>query len=176
MANTKPTFAKLKLQKNCNIKTITFNDFEIEIKQYLPVNDKLALISKVLNQASDEHNYSNPVKEDIFGTLEIIYAYTNISFTDKQKEDPCNLYDTLVSSGLADMIIDAIPSTEYKAIVDGINTCGKAIYTYRNSAMGILDIIGTDYSSLEFDAANIQSLFNDSNSLGLLKDVLTKLG
>jgi hypothetical protein len=176
MANTKPTFAKLKLQKNTNVKTITFNDFEIEIKQYLPVNDKLALIGKVLNQASDEQNYSNPIKEDIFGTLEIIYAYTNISFTEKQKEDPCGLYDILVSSGLADMIIDAIPTTEYKAIVDGINACGKAIYTYRNSAMGILDIIGKDYSSLEYDAANIQSLLGDPNSLELLKDVLTKLG
>lgn len=176
MANVKPTFAKLKLQKNVEVKTIVFNDFEIEIKQYLPVNDKLALISKVLNQASDENNYSNPIKEDIFGTLEIIFAYTNIGFTDKQKEDPCNLYDTMVSCGLADMIIDAIPSTEYKAIVDGINACGKAIYTYRNSAMGILDIIGTDYSSLEFDAANLRELLKDTEHLGTLKDVLTKLG
>ena len=176
MANTKPTFAKLKLQKNTNVKTITFNDFEIEIKQYLPVNDKLALIGEVLNQASDEQNYSNPIKEDIFGTLEIIYAYTNIGFTEKQKEDPCGLYDTLVSSGLADMIIDAIPTTEYKAIVDGINACGKAIYTYRNSAMGILDIIGKDYSSLEYDAAHIHSLLGDPNNMGLLRDILTKLG
>lgn len=176
MANVKPTFAKLKLQKNVEVKTIVFNDFEIEIKQYLPVNDKLALISKVLNQASDENNYSNPIKEDIFGTLEIIFAYTNIGFTDKQKEDPCNLYDTMVSCGLADMIIDAIPSAEYKAIVDGINTCGKAIYTYRNSAMGVLDIIGTDYSSLEFDAANLRELLKDTENLGTLKDVLTKLG
>ena len=176
MANVKPTFAKLKLQKNVEVKTIVFNDFEIEVKQYLPVNDKLALISRVLNQASDENNYSNPVKEDIFGTLEIIFAYTNIGFTDKQKEDPCNLYDTMVSCGLADMIINAIPSTEYKAIVDGINTCGNAIYTYRNSVLGILDIVSTDYSALEFDATNIQKALADPSNMVLLKDVLTKLG
>ena len=30
MANVKPTFAKLKLQKNVEVKTIVFNDFEIE--------------------------------------------------------------------------------------------------------------------------------------------------
>jgi hypothetical protein len=176
MANTKPTFAKLKLQKNTAVKTITFNDFEIEIKQYLPVNDKLALISRVLNQSSDENNYSNPIKEDIFGTLEIIFAYTNISFTDKQKEDSCNLYDTMVSCGLADMIIDAIPSTEYKAIVDGINLCGNAIYAYRNSVMGILDIVSSDYSNLSLDAENIHGLLKDPENMALLKDVLTKLG
>lgn len=176
MANVKPTFAKLKLQKNVEVKTIVFNDFEIEVKQYLPVNDKLALISRVLNQASDENNYSNPIKEDIFGTLEIIFAYTNISFTDKQKEDPCNLYDTMVSAGLADMIIDAIPRTEYKAIVDGINLCGNAIYTYRNSVMGILDIVSSDYSNLSLDAENIHGLLKDPENMALLKDVLTKLG
>lgn len=176
MANVKPTFAKLKLQKNVEVKTIIFNDFEIEVKQYLPVNDKLALISRVLNQASDENNYSNPVKEDIFGTLEIIFAYTNISFTEKQKEDPCSLYDTMVSSGLADMIIDAIPQSEYKAIVNGVNTCGNAIYTYRNSVMGILDIVSTDYSNLSLDTENIHGLLKDPENLGLLKDILTKLG
>jgi len=176
MANVKPTFAKLKLQKNVEVKTIVFNDFEIEVKQYLPVNDKLALISRVLNQASDENNYSNPVKEDIFGTLEIIFAYTNIGFTEKQKEDPCNLYDTMVSCGLADMIIGAIPPAEYRAIVDGINTCGNAIYTYRNSVMGILDIVSSDYSNLSLDAENIHGLLKDPENMTLLKDILTKLG
>ena len=83
MANTKPTFAKLKLQKNIEKKVITFNDFEIEVKQYLPIQEKLKLISNVLNSSSTEQNYSNPVEEAVFGTLEIIYAYTNIAFTEK---------------------------------------------------------------------------------------------
>ena len=29
-----------------------------------------------------------------------MYAYTNINFTEKQKEDPTKLYDMLISSGL----------------------------------------------------------------------------
>ena len=42
-----------------------------------------------------------------------MYAYTNINFTDKQKEDPTKLYDILVSSGLVSKVINIIPVAEY---------------------------------------------------------------
>jgi hypothetical protein len=118
MAATKPTFAKLKLQKNNEVKIVKVNELEIEVKQYLPVEDKLKLISNVINYSADENNFANPVKVDVFGTLEIIYAYTNLGFTEKQKEDPANLYDLLISSGVADALITAIPEMEYAAVID----------------------------------------------------------
>ena len=176
MANTKPTFAKLKLARNNSVKVVTFNDIEIEVKQYLPINEKLQLISNVINAAADENNFSNPIKEDLFGTLEIIYAYTNLGFTEKQKEDPAKLYDDMISSGFADAIIKEIPSDEYNAIVNGINECTKAIYTYRNSLLGILEATVADYGNLELDATDLQSKMADPNNMALLKDVLTKLG
>lgn len=176
MAQIKPTFAKMKLTKNIEVKTIEFNGFEIEVKQYLPINDKLALISNVINAAHDENNFSNPVKEDVFGTLEIIYAYTNIGFTDKQKEDPTNLYDIMVSSGLADAVIQTIPKVEYDSIVNGINQCTQAIYAYKNSVLGILESISMDYSNLDFDISNMTQQIQNPDNLALLKDILTKLG
>ena len=176
MANTKPTFAKLKLARNNSVKVVTFNNIEIEVKQYLPINEKLQLISNVINAAADENNFSNPIKEDLFGTLEIIYAYTNLGFTEKQKEDPIKLYDDMISSGFADAIIKEIPSEEYNTIVNGINECTKAIYTYRNSLLGILEATVADYGNLELDANDLQSKMADPNNMKLLKDVLTKLG
>ena len=176
MANTKPTFAKLKLTRNNSVKVVTFNDIEVEVKQYLPINEKLQLISNVINAAADENNFSNPIKEDLFGTLEIIYAYTNLGFTEKQKEDPIKLYDDMISSGFADAIIKEIPSEEYNTIVNGINECTKAIYTYRNSLLGILEATVADYGNLELDANDLQSKMADPNNMTLLKDVLTKLG
>ena len=176
MANTKPTFAKLKLARNNSVKVVTFNGIEVEVKQYLPINEKLQLISNVINAASDENNFSNPIKEDLFGTLEIIYAYTNLGFTEKQKEDPIKLYDDMISSGFADAIIKEIPSEEYNTIVNGINECTKAIYTYRNSLLGILEATVADYGNLELDANDLQSKMADPNNMTFLKDVLTKLG
>jgi len=58
----KPTFAKLGLKLDNNIKTIVINEQEIEVKQYLPINDKLDLISTVINLSMDDNNFANPVK------------------------------------------------------------------------------------------------------------------
>jgi hypothetical protein len=172
---SKVSFTKLGLKKNEEIKTIKFNDIEIEVKQYLPTNDKLALISNVINN-SHSTNYANPVLIEVMGSLEIIYAYTNINFTDKQKEDPMKLYDLLNSSGLIDAIVSAIPQVEYETVIDGISDTIEAVYAYENSAMGILNTISKDYSNLELDATKISEKLSDEKNLGLLKEVVTKLG
>ena len=171
----KVSFTKLGLKKNEEIKTIKFNDIEIEVKQYLPTNDKLALISNVINN-SHSTNYANPVLIEVMGSLEIIYTYTNINFTDKQKEDPMKLYDLLNSSGLIDAIVSAIPQVEYETVIDGISDTVEAVYAYENSAMGILNTISKDYSNLELDATKISEKLSDEKNLGLLKEVVTKLG
>lgn len=173
----KIAFSKLALKKQEEIKTININNNAIEIKQYLPVNDKLALISRVVNLSHDsDNNFPNPIKVEIIGTLEIIYAYTNLSFTDKQKEDIGKLYDLLDSNGVVTAIISQIPGDEYDFVVSGINDTIDAVYKYQNSALGILDTIGQDYSNLELDAQKLQEKMNNPENLALLKDVLTKLG
>ena len=176
MATTKPTFAKLKLQKNINTKTVIINEIEIEIKQYLPVEEKLAIIQNVINLSADENNFMNPVKIEVFGTLEIIFKYTNLSFTNKQKENPTELYDLLVGNGIVDKIIAEIPSVEYKSIIDSINETVESIYNYKNSILGILENVSQDYSNLLFDANAIKNDLSDPENLSLLRSVLTKLG
>lgn len=172
----KISFAKLGLKTNQDIKTIKFNDLEIEVKQYLPVNEKLELISNVINLSADENNFANPVKISIFTTLEIVEAYTNINFTEKQKEDPSKLYDILISSGLTKEIINAIPEEEYYEVLNGVSDSVDAVYSYKNSVFGILDAISQDYSALNLDAKNIQASLADPENMAFLKQVLTKLG
>ena len=173
----KIAFSKLALKKQEEIKTININNNAIEIKQYLPVNDKLALISKVVNLSHDsDNNFPNPIKVEIIGTLEIIYAYTNLSFTDKQKEDIGKLYDLLESNGVVTAIIEQIPEEEYSFVINGINETIEAVYKYQNSVLGILDSISQDYSNLELDATKIQNEIADPENLKLLKGIMTKLG
>jgi hypothetical protein len=151
----KLAFSKLGLKSENQVVELHINEQVIEVKQYLPVNDKLGLISRVINSSADKNNFANPVKIEMFGALEILYAYTNLSFTEKQKEDVCKLYDLLESNGIIDKVINAIPKKEYDFLLDGINESVKAVYTYRNSVMGIMEIVSQDYSSLDLDATNI---------------------
>ena len=172
----KISLTKLGLKVSQDIKNIKFNEQIIEVKQYLPVNDKLELISNVINSAHDENNFSNPVKVSVFTTLEIMYAYTNINFTDKQKEDPTKLYDMLISSGLVAKVVNTIPEAEYNEVLRGVSDSIDAIYTYRNSVLGLLETISTDYSNMDLDANKIYGKFADQESMDLIKQVLTKLG
>jgi hypothetical protein len=137
----KVPFSKLKCKIDDSIKQVKINEeITIEVKQYLPIQEKLGLIGRVVELAHEQDaNYSNPVKADVFTKLEVIFAYSNIAFTDKQKEDTPKLYDMLASSGIIDTIINNIPTDEYMTIVGGVADTIESVYKYQNSAYGIID-------------------------------------
>lgn len=171
----KVPFSRLNLKKIDKVQVVTINGLEIEVKQYLPVAEKLELIANVLNNSADDNNFANPVKTYVLSHLEIIYAYTNLSFTDKQKEDPAKLYDILETNGIIDSIILALPPSEYDNLIEDITSTIDAYYKYKNSALGILEAATTDYKNLDLEASDIQKKIADPDNLTLLKDVITKL-
>ena len=173
----KVSFGKLGLTKNTSTKIIKYKEQEIEVKQYLPVNEKLDLISKVINLSSDGNdNFANPIKVTIYTTLEIIKTYCNINFTEKQLEDVCKTYDLFAGNGLSSVIFAAIPAEELNELLTGIEDSINSVYNYRNSAMGILDMVQSDYDGMNLDAQNIHAAIADPENLALLKNVMTKLG
>lgn len=172
---SKVPFSKLNLKKIDKVQAITINGLEVEVKQYLPVAEKLELIANVLNNSADDNNFANPVKTYVLSHLEIIYAYTNLSFTDKQKEDPAKLYDILETNGIIDSIILAMPPSEYDNLIEDITSTIDAYYKYKNSTLGILEAATTDYKNLDLEASDIQKKIADPDNLTLLKDVITKL-
>ena len=167
----KTSFTKLKCQVNKNIVPVQIGDETIGVKQYLPLQEKLALMERVIEQAHNEnYDYANPVLMDVITDLEIVYAYT-----DKQKEDIPKTYDALRSSGVLTTIFDNIPREETSEIVTGIYKTSKAIYEYRNSVKGILEHIAQQKEDLELDIDEISKKLGDSQDLGFVKDLLTKL-
>lgn len=172
----KLAFTKLGLKVNDEIKTVEFNEQIIEVKQYLPVNEKLELIAEVLNNSADDNNFANPVKVDVYTAIAVLEAYTNISFTEKQKENITKLYDTVISTGFYNSVIEVIPYEEMNSLIIAISDTIDAFYCYRNSVMGILENISTDYSNLNLDASVIQQKLADPENMELLRSVLSKLG
>ena len=169
-------FTKLGLKPNNKIVNIEFNEQIIEVKQYLPVEEKLELITNVLELSHDSNNFSNPIKVQVYTAIDMIDKYTNISFTEKQKENPTKLYDLLNGNGLLEKIIDAVPQTEYDELIHGIYDTIDAVYSYQNSVLGILDTISQDYNNLNLDATEIQKKLADPENMALLKNIMTKLG
>lgn len=171
----KLAFSKLGLKVNNQVININYNEQIIEVKQYISVNDKLKLISDIINNTVDEHSFCNPVKVKVYLLIGIIENYTNISFTEKQKEDIVKLYDLIQSNGLFDKILEAIPDEELNDLLNSTWDSVDAIYTYRNSVMGILDNVSADYDNVNVDVnKTIEQIKNLDHSL--LSEVMTKLG
>lgn len=173
---SKPTLNKLKLTQKDPVKTITFNEQEIEIKQYISIQDKLTMISEVLALAADNNKFYNPGKLDMFFTLKVIDYYTNLSITEKQRENPIKLYDDFISSGFYTEVFHAIPEDEVGYVYTAMKESVDQIYKYQNSAYGILDAINTDYSNLNFDVQEITQKLQNKEGVEFLNDVMTKLG
>lgn len=173
----KINFNKLNLDKSIEVKTIDINDIAVEVKTYLPVDEKLELISHIVNKAHDEdYNFANPVKIEVYAGIGIVQYYTNISFTEKQLEKPSKIYDLLNRNKVLDKIIAVLPEEEYAELKNGIEETIKSVYQYQNSALGILDTIGQDYSDLNLEASEIQEKLADPQNMQLVKEILTKLG
>lgn len=170
-------FSKLGLSKDTSMTLVEWNDQNIEVKNYLPIKEKIELVEKIVNKSVDENGYYNPIKIYVNTIVEVINSYTNVSFTEKQKEDIEKLYDLLVSSGFSGKIIgESINPYEYQKIRQWVNELINSIYSYKNSVLGILDTISTDYSDLNLDVEHVQEQLSNKENFTLVRDVLTKLG
>lgn len=110
----KVSYANLKLKVEDSVKKI--EGTEIEVLQYLPIEDKYDLI-KIALQKSRIEGLNSPIILDMYFHLFIVYMYTNISFTDKQKENEYKIYDSLKSNGILDKVLEAVPENEYNDLI-----------------------------------------------------------
>lgn len=164
-------FSKLGLKMSPDVKIVAIGEYEIEVRSYLPMEDKAVLISNVINAAADSNGYYNPLKIKVFLTLETVFNYTNLTFTAKMKEDPLKLYDILVSSGIFGKIVSVIPEDEWKDLHNTVWHTISNIYEYKNSIVGVLDVMANDYNNLNFDLSAIQDKLTDPNQLAMLKEL-----
>lgn len=176
----KVPFSKLQAKVNNDIVKVTHlntagEEIVYEVRQYLPLNEKLELVSRIINQSIDDNGFYNPMRVKFNMVVETTFAYTNLSFTERMKEDLFKLYDIFISSGLFNDIVRIIDS-EWNEIQEDTWSTINNIYNYNNSVMGILDTLKADYDNLNFDATEIQKKIGDPKNMALLREVLTKLG
>lgn len=171
----KIALSKLGLTKNTETVKFNWNDQVIEVKQYLPIEEKLDLCAKIINESVDDNNFYNPGRVAIYQLVEIVLAYTNISVTEKQHDDIFKLFD-LFSNGFAAEVYNKIGVNEINSITAIVEATIENIYKYKNSAMGILETISTDYNDLELSAENIQKALTKGEGVEFLKGVMDKLG
>ena len=173
----KVNFTKLNKIKSLPVVEISIDDQKVLVEQYLPLEEKVNLITSVIEQSGNgEEGFFNIVKLDAYYIIEMIRAYTNISFTEKQLEDTTKLYDAIRLNDVWAAVEDAIPESDREYIWNNILALAREITTYNNSILGVLKAISTNRDNLNFDIEEIMKNLNDPEALSLLKSMLQKDG
>lgn len=172
----KLAFSKLNKIKNWEPIAYDYMGNELIVKQYVPLAEKIQLITNVIEQSGDEAGFFNIVKLEAFYRIEMIKTYTNISFTEKQLEDPAKLYDALILNDIWGFVEDKIPEIERTYVWNNILELAKEITTYNSSILGILRTVNEEYEAMDLDATKIQQALGDPENLTLIKNIVEKLG
>ena len=163
------TFNKLNIKQQDTIKTIKYNDCTIEVLQSLPTRDINDFIYAVLAKSEQDDGTYNEVLLNAYFHLYLIYLYTNITFTQKQKEDELKLYDLINNSGLLDAVLSVFPEEEYNDLLDYLNKTREEKSTYKRSVAGVLDKVINDMPKNAEAAAKIVDNFDQEKYQNVLK-------
>ncbi|MBQ2205037.1 MAG: hypothetical protein II411_04000 [Lachnospiraceae bacterium] len=157
----KVSYANMKLKTNTAVNTFEFCGQKIEVLKYLPAADKYDLLMITL-QKSLEGNIYNEFKLNLFFELNLVYMYTNISFTEKQREDEFKLYDTLRSNGFFELFYEALDDKEYEELFDQIAELKATMEKSKGSVAGVIANIIEDLPANAEAAAKIVENFDPS--------------
>lgn len=157
----KVSYANMKLKTNTTVNTFEFCGQKIEVLKYLPAADKYDLLMITL-QKSLEGNIYNEFKLNLYFELNLVYMYTNISFTEKQREDEFKLYDTLRSNGFFELFYEALDDKEYEELFDQIAELKATMEKSKGSVAGVIANIIEDLPANAEAAAKIVENFDPS--------------
>lgn len=173
----KVNFTKLNKIKSLPVKEISIDDQKVLVEQYLPLEEKVNLITSVIEQSGNgEEGFFNIVKLEAYYIIEMLKAYTNISFTEKQLEDTTKLYDAIRLNDVWAAVEDAIPENEREYIWNNTLAMAREVTTYNNSVLGVLKAISSDREALNFDITELVDKIKDPEALATLKGLLGQTG
>jgi uncharacterized protein YpbB len=173
----KIAFSKLNKIKSLPVVEISIDDQKVIVEQYLPLEEKVKLMTSVIEQSGNgEEGFFNIVKLEAYYIIEMLKAYTNISFTEKQLEDTPKLYDAIRLNDVWAAVADVIPQCEQEYIWNNILALAREITSYNHSALGVLKSIADNRDALNFDITELMQNLENPEALTLLKSMTEKTG
>jgi hypothetical protein len=148
----------LKVNTDCNTISI-LPGCDINVLKYASIEEKSDIIHLAL-QDSEENGLFNLFKIKMFFALYIIYTYTDLEFSQEEKDDPTTLYDKLKSTGVLDAIMGAMETTEYDDLVVTLEKTMKIKLEYSNTIIALLRSFIQDLPTNATEAKNIIEQFD----------------
>lgn len=111
---------------------------DINVLQYLPIEDKNDIIQVALQKA-EENGIYNLLKLRMFYNLYIVYMYTDIDFANDEKDNPVQLYDELCSNGIIDAVLRAMNPDERAYLEEVLMDTMATKLEYRSTIASVIN-------------------------------------
>ena len=175
----KITFSKLGLKTKEEIATFRVDDdTTLEVRSYLPIDEKTKFLQYIVNNALDETTGCfSPIRVEVFFSLGLCQYYTNLSFSEKQLTNPSKTYDLMEENGFIDKVIALIPENEIEFMKELVKDTITDIARYNSSAAGIIQTATSNAGGLDTQITEIlEKIKNGENleTLSVIKDVVGK--
>lgn len=156
-------------------KTIKVCGKELTVRNYLPMAEKIALISYVVDHALDESTGRfSPVRVGLFFDLAVAHFYGGINFPDDVKA--LDAYDALETNSVLDAIISAIPQDEYVSMRELVIETTNDIADYNSSFAGVMQIASQDADGLGNQIEELLGKVKNREGMELLSEIKNVVG
>ena len=148
-----------------------FNDIllegkPLEVRRYLPLEEKVNLVQRVMNMCAGTDTFCNPLQLKVISELEMVLTYSNFAFADELLgEDVYKVCDYLDLTGIMTTVLGTIPESEKNFILSSCWETADKLTNYNNSFMGALHRISEDSAFTNLNLEEILEKIKDP-SLG----------
>lgn len=169
------SFIKVTPIRDVTNTTTNFNGQDVTILQYLPIEKKSKLIEQIMSYVFDDTGFASPIRLNIYFTIFTIKAYTDISITDKMIENANKTYDAIILNHL-DELLNSIPENELNDLQEMVEKSIDQVVKYNTSFLGMVRAASADYDATKMNVDELMQTLDQPEKVGLVKDVLDKLG
>lgn len=149
---------------------------ELDIRQYLPIDEKAGLLQFIVANAIDNMTGCfSPLRLEVFFAIAVCRWYAGITFELMPLERTGEAYDKLEQSGIIDTVMANIPDTELKFLRDLVNDTAADIARYNNSFAGMIKYASDNTEGLDNQITDVLEKIKNGEGLeqlAVIKDVV----
>ena len=152
-------YSDLGLKRDTQVSTMKWGNKEIKIKKYLPIEAKYDIVMITLQQSMEDGFY-NPIKLDMHYHLNLLYMYSDLNFTDEEKENSDKIYDEIKSTGFLDEFLKYVNENEYVEMEEDIELIAELMRQEQASVTSVIKKLIDDLPANAEAAQKIVDNFN----------------
>ena len=139
--------------------TVKVGDKTVSVFLKRPMESKINIVQLALQESLENGVYNEGKLQVLFYVYTIFY-YTDINFTDEEKQDCFKIFDILWENGLLEKILAKIDSTEMKILTELLNNQKETNEKHNLSIAGMVDNL---INGLPLAMAEVSNLIDNFN-------------